>query len=287
MITRHEKVEYSDPNIPIYCKEVTGKLSTDIHLHEEIEIVYILSGSITFYFPEDAVEVTNGNILIVNSSVPHYTKENRNGNTVEFLLKFRPEQVIGKNNITYPYLSVLDAENKQQFWMFNISESENYSEIANAIVGLSSELQEKKTAYELNAISYIYKIVTMLFRYDVINCDTLHILSAENGMVMEKFSSVFSFIENHYNEPITLDTVAKLTNYSRQHFCRLFKATTGKSFVEYLNSFRVNVAKNMLINTNEPIYNVYIKAGFSSFSYFNRVFKANTGVSPSEYRTMF
>ncbi len=282
----HENVRYSDSNIPIYCEKISGKISADIHLHEDIEIVYVVSGSITFYFSDSAVELTEGKILIINSSVPHYTKENRNNNTVEYLLKFRPELVIGKSNTAYPYLSVLKGDGEQEYWLFDVARSENYREIAAAIVSLNAEFKEHKTAYELNVVSYIYKIMTMLFRYNIINYEAVRGLSAENA-VIKRFSSVFAFLEEHYNENITLDHVAKLTNYSKQHFCRLFRETTGKSFVEYLNSFRVNIAKNLLINSDEPIYNIYLKVGFSSFSYFNRVFKSNTGVSPSEYRVKF
>ena len=74
MDIRHENVEYSDLNIPIYCRTVISNeenISANFHIHEEIEIVYVSKGSQTFTFIDESVVVHEGEILVINSMCPH------------------------------------------------------------------------------------------------------------------------------------------------------------------------------------------------------------------------
>lgn len=73
MDIRHENVEYSDLNIPIYCRTVISNeenISANFHIHEEIEIVYVSKGSQTFTFIDESVIVHEGEILVINSMCP-------------------------------------------------------------------------------------------------------------------------------------------------------------------------------------------------------------------------
>jgi YesN/AraC family two-component response regulator len=67
-------------------------------------------------------------------------------------------------------------------------------------------------------------------------------------------------------------------------FMNLFKEVTGRSFVAYLNRFRVDKAKEMLVSTNKQISEIGLETGFCNQSYFGVVFRRVTGVTPLEYR---
>ena len=76
-----------------------------------------------------------------------------------------------------------------------------------------------------------------------------------------------------------------MLNFDPSYFCRIFKSAIGATFTEYLNFVRVCKAEKMLSRTNNSILDISEAVGFSSVSYFNRVFKKYRNCSPRAYRT--
>jgi two-component system response regulator YesN len=92
------------------------------------------------------------------------------------------------------------------------------------------------------------------------------------------------FAEKNYMQEISLSQIADFAGLSVSHFSALFKQHTGDSFVNYMNKFRIEKAKQLLLEPDLKIYHVADMVGFSSMPYFNRVFKNLIGLSPNEYR---
>jgi len=93
-----------------------------------------------------------------------------------------------------------------------------------------------------------------------------------------------TFIENHYDKKIYLHQIARESNYSAFHFCRLFKNQTGVTCTKYISIRRVEKAKDLLRRTNLSVSEICFDVGFSSITHFQRVFKKLEGMSPSEYK---
>lgn len=92
-------------------------------------------------------------------------------------------------------------------------------------------------------------------------------------------------IQNNYsNSDLSLDFVANSLGISASYLSSQFKKTSGKSFVDYLNSYRIEKAKSMLKMTSMTIENIGFQTGFSSTRNFIRVFKRYENVSPGKYR---
>ena len=91
-------------------------------------------------------------------------------------------------------------------------------------------------------------------------------------------------LATHYHEKVTLMDMSRLSSMSVQHFCRLFKAHTGKSFLTYLTLLRLEHAHRLLMETGIPITRIPERTGFCNSNYFSRVFRAQYGVTPSELR---
>ncbi|MHA3775605.1 helix-turn-helix domain-containing protein [Verrucomicrobiota bacterium sgz303538] len=92
------------------------------------------------------------------------------------------------------------------------------------------------------------------------------------------------FIEEHQDEELALEDVAKAVNTSTFHFCKMFKKATGMTFTEYLGLIRVGKAKKLLANPQKRISEIAFEAGFSSLTHFNRTFRKITGQSPTAFR---
>lgn len=93
------------------------------------------------------------------------------------------------------------------------------------------------------------------------------------------------YIEDHYNEPISLNDVALHINISKNHLSFLFKKETGKTFSDYLIHYRINEAKKLLKhNSNYSLSEIAEMTGFHDTSYFSKVFKKITQISPNQYK---
>ncbi len=92
------------------------------------------------------------------------------------------------------------------------------------------------------------------------------------------------YIREHYSEELSMQDVARAMNYSDAYFCKLFKQCFKVNFSAWLNEFRVEKAKEMLMTTRLSVREVSLACGYSDANYFARVFKRVTGKTPSEYR---
>ncbi|WP_160560980.1 response regulator transcription factor [Parablautia muri] len=92
------------------------------------------------------------------------------------------------------------------------------------------------------------------------------------------------YIHNNYQDNLTLNDVASHVFLSENYFSTLFSQKTGTTFRNYLRSFRIEKAKELLTTTNLRIYEVAQRTGYNEHSHFVRAFKALTGQSPGDYR---
>jgi AraC-like DNA-binding protein/ligand-binding sensor protein len=93
------------------------------------------------------------------------------------------------------------------------------------------------------------------------------------------------YIETHQFGSIPLEEIARALNVSKFHFCRIFKQTTGQTFVTFLSCARIEKAKVLLINNDLRISEIAYEVGFQSLTHFNRIFRKFAGRSPTDYRS--
>ena len=92
------------------------------------------------------------------------------------------------------------------------------------------------------------------------------------------------FIQQHYNEPISLEQIAMEANLNPEYLSRVFKEETGYNYSAFLSNIRLKKAEYLLINTVEKVQNIAEMVGYSNVSYFSTIFKKKYGVNPYEFR---
>lgn len=106
----------------------------------------------------------------------------------------------------------------------------------------------------------------------------------DQGDEPQLVSQAKCYIQEHYSERISLDEAAQAVHSSTRHFCKVFKASTGMTFTDYLARVRVEQAKGLLGNLQLRVSEIAFETGFESISQFNRSFKRITGHSPTQFR---
>jgi len=128
--------------------------------------------------------------------------------------------------------------------------------------------------------AYLYELAAFMYAQSFIA--SLEI-SVEK---IKKIEEVVRFIYRNFQLPITLDDICTSVKYSKYTVCHTFKTVTGATIFDYLNFIRVRHAAERLREKDSSILEIATACGFSSATYFNRVFKSFFGCSPSVYRKM-
>ena len=106
-------------------------------------------------------------------------------------------------------------------------------------------------------------------------------IPSKNNDIIKK---AIQYISQNFASSITLKDVADHVHLNPAYFSTIFKQSTGSSFKEYLNMVRIEESKRLLTNTNYSVIDISVATGFEDQSYFSKVFKKYTGLTPKQYR---
>ena len=98
--------------------------------------------------------------------------------------------------------------------------------------------------------------------------------------------AIQQYIQLHYND-VRLEDIATKFHYSTEYTSHLIKDTTGMTFTEILQKIRIEMAEDMLKNTNMSVADIARRVGYDAPEYFNRLFKKTRNMTPSAYRRMY
>ena len=108
---------------------------------------------------------------------------------------------------------------------------------------------------------------------------------ARNSSARRLIVEAQNIVKERYMEAdISLDEICAVLGVSNSYFSSVFKKEAGKSFISYLTDYRMDIAAEMILNTDEKSYTIAEKVGYLDANYFSYVFKKKFGVSPSKYR---
>ena len=114
--------------------------------------------------------------------------------------------------------------------------------------------------------------------------EKLNAFSLENKPEFPETVSRLARISGDYETPVTLSAAAEKLGYNQKYLGRLFKKYTGVSFSEYRNRMRLRDAADLIAGSNIKIIDAALSVGFDNVTYFNKVFRIQYGMTPSEYR---
>jgi transcriptional regulator GlxA family with amidase domain len=101
----------------------------------------------------------------------------------------------------------------------------------------------------------------------------------------DRLIEVIKYIKENLHNPISLKQVANIACMKEQSFCRYFKGRTQKSFSQYVEHMRMELARKLLIDFERSITDVAYSCGYNSSSHFCKIFKQHNGLSPYQYKS--
>ena len=256
---------------------VTNQKMSNLHFHDEIEIITVETGSMFFVFADGSrQEVRAGQTIFVGSRVIHSTFA---GETVlsDCMLQFKENVLFSNSEKKSGYEKFLKRFVAIHEKHILVTDDRD---VMDDVITVCKEYTEKNEGYGMYIISRICSLLGYLKRCGFLS-DSRNIID-ENKI--ERLKPAFEYVDEHYASDITLEKMSKLIGISEYHFCRLCKNAIGSSFIDYLNFVRVSKAEKLLRSTDTSVLDIALDTGFSSLSYFNRVFRKFKNCSPTVYR---
>lgn len=136
-----------------------------------------------------------------------------------------------------------------------------------------------KSAQQINSLEELcYKLQELV---EVFTESMFNYTPTKNNEIIKK---AMSYISDNFASNITLDDVARHVHLNPAYFSTIFKQSCGSPFKEYLNMVRIEESKRLLANTDYSVVDIAVATGFMDQSYFSKVFKKYTGLTPKQYR---
>lgn len=258
------------------------------HWHTSIEILYFLHDSATVCVGSNYYTVEAGDLIIINAGEVHSVSGAEYETPTHFVLKVLPELLyISENNsLEANYLLPFTISGFTQHRLINKDHLYD-SHVIPLMNEIYTEFHSKHFGYELLIQANINKIFLWILRYWQSQGMQIEQLFLQNSMDYTRLKMLFQYVQDHYHEPIHVAEMADLCNMNYSYFSRYFKKLTGKTFVEYVNYIRLTEAEKLLLTTNLNITQISFATGFSSTSYFIKIFKKHRGISPNKMRSTY
>lgn len=282
MNAKYVDINNNDTLLSINCltSDSLDALIPYTHIHDEIEIVCVLRGTLSLRIGSTVHTLKKNDIAIVNRLVPHKFFDN---NFAKFiLLQFKPTNIYENNkSIDIKYLTPFFHTRDFSYFVAPC-ETPALSEMISVISEIEKKIKEHSIAYELAVESDLVRLLYLMYQAQVFNMKIIE--SVKQKRNLQQLSTLLKYLESHYDELITLEQACTIAKLDYHYFSRVFKEKTGKTFVEYLSFIRILNAQKLLVETDEPIATIAKNVGMPNVSYFNRKFKAQNGLTPGQYR---
>jgi len=253
------------------------------HWHEELEWIYVEYGTLNLTIHGIAYTLNPGEFCFINAGELHEIKSI--GESLHHAIVFHPNLLdfslydACQHNFIRPVTSGK--------LLFPVSCSQLSSENSVIIISHMMEIVRLYHTLPLCALLsikiHLLNILELLFKT---NSFLENIASSREEDALKKLKNVIKYIHANYANPISLQSLADICFMSPNYFCHYFHQEIGKPPIVFINEYRIQIACQMLSETELSISYISLSVGFDNFSYFIRKFKEYKGVTPKKYHTL-
>ena len=246
------------------------------HFHPEIELVYVEADKGIRHIGEHISTYEGCDLALIGSYIPHLNFDYGVKATVETVVIQFPETYFESGLVRIPELKkVVDLMERAKTGLAFTGETKQ-------IAGVRlKKLEHLDRFHQFMELMSIFQFLAESDEY--VDLDVRPISSQTILKQQERMHRIHQFVEANFQKTIDTQQIANEVNLSLPAFCRYFKKTTKLTYTDFVNQYRVQYAKKLLIQ-DKNVTETCFESGFESLSYFNRIFKKWTGEAPSSFR---
>ena len=250
------------------------------HWHPEIEITYVRKGTMCYKVNNLVYHLKEGDIVFNNSGALHSgTMENQEDCTY-IPVTFDSRLIYGffQSTINSKYVDPVIQDSLLPAICIDQSEPWHrpFREYLLRIIALD---EKKPNFYELDITICLQSMWRLLLEHITYEPQ----VSRENSLEYDRIKKILSYIEDNYQNKITLNDIAGHIHLCESECTRLFKRHMNTTLFAFLQEYRIERSLEFL-QAGEPVSTVALNTGFSDPNYYSKVFAKIKGCSPREYR---
>lgn len=250
------------------------------HWHPEIEITYVQKGTMCYKVNHMVYHLKEGDIVFNNSGALHSGTMEDQKDCSYIPVTFDPRLIYGffQSTINSKYVDPVLQDSLLPALCINQSEPWHrpFREYLLRIIDLD---KKKPDFYELDITICLQSMWRLLLEHIIYEPQA----SRENSLEYDRIKKILSYIEENYQNKITLNDIARHIHLCESECTRLFKRHMNTTLFAFLQEYRIERSLELL-QAGEPISAVADKAGFSDPNYYSKVFARIKGCSPRKYR---
>lgn len=267
---------YSKPNKNIYLTQYVYRIGTyHYNWHKDLELLLVLNGELEVCANGVNKILETDDMVLINSNVCHVTLAQK-PDTIAMVIHIDPiflkDYYENIEFLSFSLWSTRKTRNEKPFILIKAYLSE-------LMLCSNNDDPEQKLHFESSFYSLMHTII-LYFPPKEIESTTFRI----NQKKFDEVEKMLKYINKNYRKKITLDRLAKESNYNRNYVSQLFKTYLGINFYDYLTRIRLREATLALGNSENKILEIALDNGFPDIKAFNSTFKENFGKTPTEYR---
>lgn len=260
---------------------------TYLHRHQEIQLTWIQEGEGTLVAGMNMHVFRAGEIYLFGANMPHVFKSDATYFNAGSKKKIRTVTVFFNPYdklsalFSLPEMASVRAFLENYDGGFKVPE-QLFPDISGKLLGLLNA----EGIDQLMQFLQLLKTLSSVRELESLTINSFpRYINDNEGM---RVASIYNYIIQNYNKPITLEEVAEQAFMTPHAFCRYFKKHTRYTLVSFLNKVRINEACKLLMSgSHKGIAGIAYSCGFNSITNFNRVFKAVTGKCPRSYKEQY
>lgn len=253
-----------------------------IHFHDDIEVVFVLDGSIHLKNGHYEYLMKKGDIYILNDREIHSFQAAEGDNMVMML------------QLDLTYFSRYYDNLRNSFFVTDMDDDsdESLEVLRNLLARIMMEILQKGYGYEHKVIETAHNLIACLiadFQYFVME-DGRFVNEAKNKgnkILAGRLNRITDYMYENYNRKLTLNEIADNEHLSIYYLSHVIKEATGLSFQDLLSYIRVEESEKLLLGTNKKIGAIAEETGFSAVRYYIKHFETWFGMHPLDYRKKY
>lgn len=266
-----------------FCSQHTESADDVIpwHWHEEMEIIYLLSGQLKLKVPGKTFHLQQGEAIFINSNILHFAAAEMHCEIHS--LVFHSTLITGQDKSVFAQKYITPLVNCVALDSCHIALAFNWRKnIVTDFTHAFEAIAFEPTGYEFTVrekLSHICLTLYQQYEQEIKKWDT------ELNQDSTRIRKMLDFIHEHYSEDLTLAQIAKSADIGERECLRCFQRGIQISPIQYLIKYRVMQGATMLLQTpNSSISEISIQCGFDSPSNFSQMFKRFFKCTPRNYK---
>ncbi|WP_265460412.1 AraC family transcriptional regulator [Enterococcus sp. HY326] len=252
-----------------------------LHWHRELQISWVFEGSLEFLIDGESVVITNKDILFINGNVFHSSSSPK-GNAKTLCINFNLDFLNPK--IIEEYIGPILAN--PNFSYYSLPMVGTFSKYFNIILN-DIPTSETDSVKETSSTNYfqIINLINLILEEVVLHFDGDHAsIKPEEFSILNK---LLSYTHQNYTQKIMIKDLTDYAHISKTYCNSLFQKYTRMSPIQYVTAYRLQIAQELIITSNESISQISEKCGFGTMSYFVEQFRLQYNLSPLKFRKKF